>query len=219
MTRRSATRSTSPRPSSIAACGPASRCPRRVRPAWRRSRRAFREQLERHDAVVSRQSGRRAQRHLRGRAAAPPNPSIRSASTSSIRARSRSASRGWSRWPRGWPKRASAPDEIVAQVEDARGRLRILALLETLEFLQRGGRHRSRRGAGWHAAQREADPEHPRRRSGAGGARAHDEQRVAAAGRAGRRDGSDREAGRDRRRRSRPTPPKWRVSSRRTTPS
>jgi DegV family protein with EDD domain len=31
-------------------------------------------------------------------------------------------------------------DHIVAQVEDARGRLRILALLETLEFLQRGGR-------------------------------------------------------------------------------
>jgi DegV family protein with EDD domain len=31
-------------------------------------------------------------------------------------------------------------EEIVAQVEDARGRLRVLALLETLEFLQRGGR-------------------------------------------------------------------------------
>jgi DegV family protein with EDD domain len=31
-------------------------------------------------------------------------------------------------------------DEIVAQLEDARGRLRILALLETLTFLQRGGR-------------------------------------------------------------------------------
>jgi DegV family protein with EDD domain len=32
------------------------------------------------------------------------------------------------------------PDEIVAQLEEARGRLRILALVETLEFLQRGGR-------------------------------------------------------------------------------
>ena len=33
-----------------------------------------------------------------------------------------------------------APAEIVEQVEEARGRLRILALLETLTFLQRGGR-------------------------------------------------------------------------------
>ncbi len=33
-----------------------------------------------------------------------------------------------------------APREIVAQVEEARGRVRILALVETLEFLQRGGR-------------------------------------------------------------------------------
>jgi DegV family protein with EDD domain len=33
-----------------------------------------------------------------------------------------------------------APAEIVRQVEEARGRLRILALLETLTFLQRGGR-------------------------------------------------------------------------------
>jgi fatty acid kinase fatty acid binding subunit len=32
------------------------------------------------------------------------------------------------------------PREIVRQVEEARGRLRILALLETLTFLQRGGR-------------------------------------------------------------------------------
>lgn len=32
------------------------------------------------------------------------------------------------------------PLEIVNEVEDARGRLRIVALLETLEFLQRGGR-------------------------------------------------------------------------------
>ena len=32
------------------------------------------------------------------------------------------------------------PDEIVEQINAARGRLRILALLETLEFLQRGGR-------------------------------------------------------------------------------
>jgi DegV family protein with EDD domain len=33
-----------------------------------------------------------------------------------------------------------APVEIVEQIEEARGRLRILALLETLVFLQRGGR-------------------------------------------------------------------------------
>jgi fatty acid kinase fatty acid binding subunit len=33
-----------------------------------------------------------------------------------------------------------ALDEIATRVEEARGRLRILALLETLEFLQRGGR-------------------------------------------------------------------------------
>jgi DegV family protein with EDD domain len=32
------------------------------------------------------------------------------------------------------------PAEIVQQVEEARGRLRVLALLETLTFLQRGGR-------------------------------------------------------------------------------
>jgi fatty acid kinase fatty acid binding subunit len=32
------------------------------------------------------------------------------------------------------------PAEIVRQVEEARGRLRVLALLETLTFLQRGGR-------------------------------------------------------------------------------
>jgi DegV family protein with EDD domain len=32
------------------------------------------------------------------------------------------------------------PAEIVARVEEARGRVRIFALLETLEFLQRGGR-------------------------------------------------------------------------------
>jgi DegV family protein with EDD domain len=32
------------------------------------------------------------------------------------------------------------PDEIVARIEQTRGRLRVLALLETLTFLQRGGR-------------------------------------------------------------------------------
>ncbi|HEY2593366.1 MAG TPA: DegV family protein [Chloroflexota bacterium] len=32
------------------------------------------------------------------------------------------------------------PEEIVEQIEEARGRLRVLALLETLTFLQRGGR-------------------------------------------------------------------------------
>jgi DegV family protein with EDD domain len=48
----------------------------------------------------------------------------------------------------GWLAEAAAtlaasgqePDEIVSQLQEMRGRLRILALVETLEFLQRGGR-------------------------------------------------------------------------------
>src|SRR5204863_7537060 len=37
-------------------------------------------------------------------------------------------------------QQGAAPPEIVKELEDTRGRLRILALVETLEFLQRGGR-------------------------------------------------------------------------------
>src|SRR5207245_3981595 len=37
-------------------------------------------------------------------------------------------------------QRGATPAEIVEQLEQTRGRLRILAVLETLEFLQRGGR-------------------------------------------------------------------------------
>src|SRR5207245_9863026 len=37
-------------------------------------------------------------------------------------------------------QRGATPAEIVEQLEQTRGRLRILAVLETVEFLKRGGR-------------------------------------------------------------------------------
>jgi DegV family protein with EDD domain len=100
---------------------------------------AFREQLEQHDSVVSVNlaSGLSATFDVARRAAESVDPQRVHVIDST------SVSIGIS-WLVELAARLSeegvGADEIVAQVEDARGRLRILALLDTLEFLQRGGR-------------------------------------------------------------------------------
>jgi DegV family protein with EDD domain len=99
----------------------------------------FREQLKQHDAVVyislaAALSGTCDVAHRAAEAVDPERISV-------IDSGSVSVCIGWlaemvvSLGGQGLP-----PAEIVEHVEDARGRLRILALLETLEFLQRGGR-------------------------------------------------------------------------------
>jgi DegV family protein with EDD domain len=100
---------------------------------------AFREQLERHDAVVcvNLASKLSATYDVARRAADSVDPgrihvvdsgSVSICMTFLIDMAGSMAQAG------------KEPAEIVARLEDARTRLRIYALLETLEFLQRGGR-------------------------------------------------------------------------------
>jgi DegV family protein with EDD domain len=99
----------------------------------------FREQLKQHDALIciNLAAGLSGTRDVASRAAESVDPQR----ISVIDSGSVSVCIGWlaemvvSLGNQGMP-----PAEIVEQVEEARGRLRILALLETLEFLQRGGR-------------------------------------------------------------------------------
>jgi DegV family protein with EDD domain len=100
---------------------------------------AFRELLQRHDAVVS--------VNLAAKLSATYDVARRAAE-SVDRARIHVVDSGSVSIGISWLVELAArlaedgaePADIVAQVEEARARLRIFALLETLEFLQRGGR-------------------------------------------------------------------------------
>jgi DegV family protein with EDD domain len=100
---------------------------------------AFREQLAAHEAVVSvnlasKLSGTYAVARKAAESIDPQRISIVDSGSVSI-------CLGWlAEIAATLAQRGATPAEIVAQLEDARGRLRILALVETLEFLQRGGR-------------------------------------------------------------------------------
>jgi DegV family protein with EDD domain len=100
---------------------------------------AFREQLATHEAVVSvnlasKLSGTYAVARKAAESIDPQRISIVDSGSVSI-------CLGWlAEIAATLAQRGATPAEIVAQLEDARGRLRILALVETLEFLQRGGR-------------------------------------------------------------------------------
>jgi DegV family protein with EDD domain len=100
---------------------------------------AFREQLKEHDAVVSvnlasRLSGTYAVARKAAESVDPQRISV-------VDSGSVSVCLGWlAEMAATLGQQGAAPAEIVAHLEEARGRLRILALVETLEFLQRGGR-------------------------------------------------------------------------------
>ena len=124
---------------------------------------AFREQLERHDAVVcvnvaSKLSGtyevaRRAADSVDpGRIHVVDSGSVSICMTFLIDIAGSMAQAG------------KEPAEIVARLEDARTRLRIYALLETLEFLQRGGRIGRASAFARRAAERQADRQRQPRR-------------------------------------------------------
>jgi DegV family protein with EDD domain len=100
---------------------------------------AFREQLKAHDAVISvnlasKLSGTYEVARIAAEAVDPQRISV-------IDSGSVSVCLGWlAEMAATLAQQGSEPAEIVRRLEDARGRLRILALVETLEFLQRGGR-------------------------------------------------------------------------------
>jgi DegV family protein with EDD domain len=99
----------------------------------------FREQLERHDAVISvslasRLSGTYEVARRAAESVDPQRISI-------VDSGSVSVCIGWLAEIAVSRARAGAgPAEIVDELNATRGRLRILAVLETLEFLKRGGR-------------------------------------------------------------------------------
>jgi DegV family protein with EDD domain len=100
---------------------------------------AFREQLKEHDAVVSvnlasRLSGTYAVARKAAESVDPQRISVVDSGSVSI-------CLGWlAEMAATLAQQGVQPAEIVERLEEARGRLRILALVETLEFLQRGGR-------------------------------------------------------------------------------
>jgi DegV family protein with EDD domain len=100
---------------------------------------AFREQLKAHDAVISvnlaaKLSGTYEVARKAAESVDPQRISV-------IDSGSVSVCLGWlAEMAATLAQQGSKPAEIVRWLEDARGRLRILALVETLEFLQRGGR-------------------------------------------------------------------------------
>jgi DegV family protein with EDD domain len=100
---------------------------------------AFREQLKQHDGVicVNLASGLSGTYDVARRAAESVDPQhIRVIDSGSV-----SVGIGWlAELAVEQARQGMALDEIAQRVEDARGRVRILALLETLTFLQRGGR-------------------------------------------------------------------------------
>jgi fatty acid kinase fatty acid binding subunit len=100
---------------------------------------AFRAQLKQHDAVIS--------VNLAGRLSATYDVAHKAAQSvdpqriSVVDSGSVSVCLGWlAEMAATLAQQGVEPRAIVEQLEEARGRLRILALLETLEFLQRGGR-------------------------------------------------------------------------------
>jgi DegV family protein with EDD domain len=100
---------------------------------------AFREQLERHDAVISvnlasRLSGTYAVARKAAESVDPRRISV-------VDSGSVSVCLGWlAEMAARGAQEGLEPAAIVERLEEARGRLRILALVDTLEFLQRGGR-------------------------------------------------------------------------------
>jgi DegV family protein with EDD domain len=99
----------------------------------------FREQLKTHDAVISVNLASRlsATYEVARKAAQSVDPQR----ISVVDSGSVSVCLGWlAEMAATTAQQGVPPAKIVKQLEDARGRLRILALVETLEFLQRGGR-------------------------------------------------------------------------------
>jgi DegV family protein with EDD domain len=100
---------------------------------------AFREQLKEHDAVISVNlaaglSGTYAVARKAAETVDPQRISV-------VDSGSVSVCLGWlAEIAATLGQQGVAPAEIVKRLEEARGRMRILALVETLEFLQRGGR-------------------------------------------------------------------------------
>jgi DegV family protein with EDD domain len=100
---------------------------------------AFRTQLKNHDAVVSvnlagKLSGTFEVARKAAESVDPRRISVVDSGTVSV-------CLGWlAEMAATWATDGIAPHEIVERLEEARGRIRIFALLETLEFLQRGGR-------------------------------------------------------------------------------
>jgi DegV family protein with EDD domain len=100
---------------------------------------AFRAQLKQHDAVISVNlaAGLSATYDVARRAA----ESVDSQRISVVDSGSVSVCLGWlADMATILAQQGLEPSAIVEQLEEARGRLRILAVLETLEFLKRGGR-------------------------------------------------------------------------------
>ena len=100
---------------------------------------AFREQLKQHDTVVSVNLAARLSGtyEVARRAAESVDPQrIAVVDSGSV-----SVCLGWlAETAADLARQGAALAEIVERLEEVRGRVRILALLETLEFLQRGGR-------------------------------------------------------------------------------
>jgi DegV family protein with EDD domain len=100
---------------------------------------AFREQLKQHDAVLSVNlaAGLSGTYEVARRAAESVDPQrIAVVDSGSV-----SVCLGWlAEIAADLARQGAGLAEIVEQLEDVRGRVRILALLETLAFLQRGGR-------------------------------------------------------------------------------
>ena len=100
---------------------------------------AFREQLKTHDALISvnlasKLSGTYEVARKAAESVDPQRISV-------VDSGSVSVCLGWlAELAATLAQQGVAPAEIVKRLEDTRGRLRILALVETLEFLQRGGR-------------------------------------------------------------------------------
>src|SRR5229473_1448418 len=100
---------------------------------------AFREQLKTHDALISvNLASKLSGTYDVARKAAE---SVDPRRISVVDSGSVSVCLGWlAEMAATLAQQSLEPAEIVKRLEDARGRLRILALVETLEFLQRGGR-------------------------------------------------------------------------------
>jgi DegV family protein with EDD domain len=100
---------------------------------------AFREQLKMHDALISvnlasKLSGTYDVARKAAESVDPQRISV-------VDSGSVSVCLGWlAEMAATLAQQGAEPAEIVKRLEEARGRLRILALVETLEFLQRGGR-------------------------------------------------------------------------------
>lgn len=100
---------------------------------------AFREQLKTHDALISINLASKlsATYDVARKAAESVDPQR----ISVVDSGSVSVCLGWlADMAATMAQQGASPAEIVERLEHTRGRLRILALVETLEFLQRGGR-------------------------------------------------------------------------------